>query len=117
MSLSASAKTDIELWIDTILISASPISHGEPNITLACDASTKGRGGHRTDAGSKTGERWSPEDSQLFFNINRLEVKAALLALQNLCSNLSNCHIRFIMDNGTAVAYVKEIHGWYSHSS
>ena len=42
MCLSPAAKADLAWWLDNILQSKNPISHGSIDIEITCDASKKG---------------------------------------------------------------------------
>ena len=44
MCLSPAAKADLAWWLDNILQSKNPISHGGIDIEITCDASKKGWG-------------------------------------------------------------------------
>lgn len=44
MCLSPAAKADLGWWVDNVLQSNNPISHGKIDIEIACDASKKGWG-------------------------------------------------------------------------
>ena len=44
MCLSPAAKADLAWWLDNILQSKNPISHGSIDIEITCDASKKGWG-------------------------------------------------------------------------
>ena len=74
------------------------------------DTSTLGWGA--TLGRTTTGGRWSPEEKE--YHINYLELKAILLGLQSLCSASTECHIKVLTDNTTAVAYIHNMGG--SHS-
>ena len=74
------------------------------------DTSTLGWGA--TLGQTTTGGRWSPEEKEYY--INYLELKAILLGLQSLCSASTECHIKVLTDNTTAVAYIHNMGG--SHS-
>ena len=59
-----------------------------------------------------TGGRWTENESKQ--HINALELKAAYFALQSICDRCRNIHIRILIDNTTAVAYINNMGG--SHS-
>ena len=44
MYLSPAAKADLGWWVDNVLQSNNPISHGKIDIKITCDASKKGWG-------------------------------------------------------------------------
>ena len=110
MTLSDRARSDIKWWIANCQISKKAISYGKIDFTMYTDASTLGWGA--TLGQTTTGGRWSPEGKE--YHINYLELKAILLGLQSLCSASTECHIKVLKDNTTAVAYIRNMGG--SHS-
>ena len=107
MKLSNVAKEDLQWWIDNILNAYCPIVHDNPSITVFSDASLTGWGG--TVDGIETGGNWSV--SEQTFHINVLELFAVYYVLASLCNNLENCHIRIMVDNKTALAYINNMGG------
>jgi len=110
MTLSDRARSDFKWWIANFQISKKAISHGKIDFTMYTDASTIGWGA--TLGQTTTGGRWSPEEKE--YHINYSELKATLLGLQSLCSASTECHIKVLTDNTTAVAYICHMGG--SHS-
>jgi hypothetical protein len=107
MTLSDKAKSDIQWWISDAHLSKKAINHGSIDLTINTDASLQGWGAsleHKTAGG-----RWSNVEKE--HHINYLELKAVLLGLQSLCNHLSNCHIKVLTDNTTAVAYIRKMGG------
>ena len=47
-------------------------------------------------------------------HINYLEIKGVLFGLQSLCSDLTNCNIKVLSDNQTAVSYLRNMGGTHS---
>ena len=110
MTLSDKAKSDIQWWISDAHLSKKAINHGSIDLTINTDASLQGWGAsleHKTAGG-----RWSNVEKE--HHINYLELKAVLLGLQSLCNHLSNCHIKVLTDNTTAVAYIRKMGGTHS---
>ena len=56
--------------------------------------------------------RWSHSESMC--HINYLEIKAFLFGLQSLCSEFTNCNIKVLSDNKTAVTYLRNMGGTHS---
>lgn len=83
-----------------------------PVLTIQSDASTAGWGAYCEMLSFSTGGMWLTEET--FHHINVLELKAAFLALQSVCKNKYNIHVKLLMDNTTAVSYIREMGG--SHS-
>jgi len=106
LSLSQGSKSDLRWWLCNLSSSFKLISHGEPDVTIQTDALTQGWGGAR-DA-QKTGGRWNREEALNHIN---LELLAVLLAIQSLCTDCKDKHIRFQCDNTTAVCYINSIGG------
>lgn len=53
-----------------------------------------------------TGDVWAAHET--LFHINYLEILAAFLTLQSFCGDKTNIHVRFMVDNTTAVAYINK---------
>ena len=113
MTLSDKAREDIQWWIDNVRSAFKPISHRNPDLIIESDASTKGWGAHHRHTGAVAGGEWSVEESN--DHINVLEMKAAMMALTEFAAQSKNIHIRLMLDNTTAVSYIKEMGG--SHSA
>ena len=79
--------------------------HSEPEFVLFTDASLTGWG-CPCEIG-RTGGHWDYAEVQS--NINVLELKAALLGLRSFAREKANIHVRFMMDNTTAVACVSKM--------
>ena len=107
MRLSNKAKLDLKWWVDNVLTGYCPIVEKKPDITIYSDASLKGWGGVRDK--SSTGGNWSENESRIHINV--LELMAAHYVLASLCKNETNIHIRMMIDNKTAVAYINGMGG------
>lgn len=105
MVLSPLAHQDITWWIDNARVSKRKISHGAPQLTLSTDASMSGWGA-ALENNVSTGGRWTLQEQEEHINV--LEMQAALLGLQALCADLRDTHLKLLMDNTTAVAYVRQ---------
>ena len=107
MELSASAKSDLQWWIDNVQQSDKKILPPNPDIVITTDASKHGWGAVRDN--QTTGGRWAPVEAEQ--HINELELKAVLFALSSLCNNVRNQHIRIMSDNTTTVCYINNMGG------
>ena len=105
--LSQESYTELKWWIDNIMSAFCPIRYKHPDLTLTTDASTRGWGAVTSD--NRTGGLWNLQEQQ--HHINYLELKAVLLGLQSLCSDVLNKHIRILSDNTTTVAYINAMGG------
>jgi hypothetical protein len=101
---------DIGWWIRETGNSFNYITHGLPDITLSTDASKQGWGAALN--GLSTGGQWSI--SERHSHINILEIKAAFLGIKSMCSEVRDKHIRILVDNVTAVAYINDMGGMNS---
>lgn len=107
MKISDSTKGDINWWILNAHSSCNPLDHGAPDITIYSDASLSGWGG--VCNGLTARGIWSHTEKQ--YHINYLEIFACFLVLKSLCSSKSDVHIRCMIDNTTAIAYVNKMGG------
>ncbi len=82
------------------------------DVTFYSDASMKGWGGHTVDNFS-TGGDWNEHEQSLY--INELELRAAFLTMQSFGQNLSNVHLRLMMDNTSAIACVNNFGSMKPH--
>ena len=110
MTLSDNAISDTQWWILHAHLSKKAIDRGSIDVVMTTDASLLGWGASKRQ--TSVGGRWSADEQQ--HHINYLELKAVLLGLQSLCSMLSNCHIKVLTDNTTAVAYIRNMGGTHS---
>ena len=101
------AKSEMIWWTENIMSSFNDVhsDHSEPDFVLFTDASLTGWG-CSCEIG-RTGGHWDYTEAQS--NINVLELKTALLALQSFAREKANIHIRLMMDNTTAVACVSKM--------
>lgn len=98
-TLSANAIADIQWWCDNITSSYSPISFGNPTMTISTDASKLGWGA--VCSNSQTGGLFSEVESEQHINV--LELKAIHFGLRSLCDSVFNTHIKVLCDNTTTV--------------
>lgn len=107
MTLSKSAREDLNWWIDNIMHASRPVSLPMPSVTLQSDSSSKAWGG--VCGKDTTGGNWSHSEKDK--HINYLEIKAAWFTLQSFCNDLRDTHIQIQVDNTTAVAYINKMGG------
>ena len=81
------------------------MSHGEPALTMATDASKTGWG--CTIQNTPTGGHWTPEEASS--HINHLEIKAVFLGLQSFEKVVVGKHIKVLVDNTTAVSCINKM--------
>ena len=104
---SEEAKAEMQWWRDNIMLCYNDVDadRGDPDLVIFTDASLTGWGCSCEIC--KTGGHWDHVEAQN--NVNVLELKAVLLALQSLVKDKSNLHIRLMMDNTTAVACISKM--------
>ena len=113
MTLSPSAKVELQWWADNIINADNDIFHSDPELVVTSDASSKiGWGCSLPSQNSKSGGHWLPVEK--CFQINYLELKAALFALQCYRDHVRGKHVRIMIDNTTAVSCIN--HMGTSHS-
>ena len=108
MTISQLAKDDLNWWVDNILSTQRLVSHGQPQWTVYSDASRSGWGGGIFGE-MKTGGHWSELEQEMHINV--LELLAVIYTLSSLCDHLRDTHVRLMIDNQTAVAYVNKMGG------
>ena len=110
IQLSVSAISELD-WCEKNIQSVSrPINTPEMDLVIYSDASLESWGG--TDDIDTAGGRWS--ENEMPGHINVLELNAAKLCLWALATTKSNIHVRFLLDNTTAICYINNMGG--SHS-
>ena len=102
IQLSPVAKDLIQWWVDNIHTQSETLTWRTPDFELFTDASLSGWGAALGD--TTTGGHWAQEEVT---HINFLELKAIYLALQSLCSDVTDVHIRIRTDNTTAMACIE----------
>ena len=96
---------DIIWWKNNIFDAYDDIYKDNPVIVLTTDASLTGWGA--VTEYNKCGGLFSKEESKLHINV--LELKAILFGLKSLLSNTSNCCIKILSDNSTAVGCINNM--------
>ncbi|XP_036150166.1 uncharacterized protein LOC105830632 [Monomorium pharaonis] len=94
-------------WKDNIIKSSNPIRKGRYKHEIFSDASTTGWGAFHE---GRTARGFWTEPEQKW-HINRLELKAVLLALKSFAKDYNDSEILLRIDNTTAIAYVNKMGG------
>ena len=103
--LTAKALCELRWWIDNIRTIKRPIHPPDIDFIIHSDASKMGWGS--TEGTNPTGGRFSYEESNLHINIQ--ELMAAKFSLMSYCSKYVFNHVRFKLDNSTAIAYINHM--------
>ena len=106
MSLSDSSIDELKWWLTNIDHVVSPMSHGEPVMTITTDASGEGYGVECN--GNQTGGTWSVHE-QKRYHINEREMLAAFYGLKIHARNLRSAHIRCRLDNIPALTCLNKM--------
>lgn len=112
MLISDIAKKDMSWWLSNIDNDPCSVRPMKYKLTLKCDSSLQGWGSVIENSSLAANGRWSHSESMC--HINYLEIKAVLFGLQSLCSDLTNCNIKVLSDNQTAVSYLRNMGGTHS---
>lgn len=110
LTLSHESLAELRWWEQNVTESYCPILQGDPDIIIESDSSLKGWGGYVKSCNTAIGGEWTPGDLDAM-HINALELKAAFLALQSFCKHEQDKHVRLVMDNVTAVSYIRRMGG------
>lgn len=108
MKLMDPARAELRWWAANIATVNKQISHGKSTVCLNTDASKAGWGAVRDKV--TAGGRWTAYESE--GHINHLELKAVLFGLHSLCFDVTDTHIKVLVDNSTAVCYINEQGGF-----
>ena len=106
VSLSKQATEDLQWWLSNIPGSKAPIIRGQPDLVIETDASTLGWGCNCQSLNLSAGGPWKHTEAD--HHINVLELQAVYFALQSLFNDKHDIHIHVLVDNTTAVAYIRE---------
>lgn len=110
-TITCEMRSHIQWWIDNLHLAYSPVHMTDPDFRVYSDSSDSGWGCSFQQRSA--GGQWSQLEGEQ--HINFKELKAALLALQTFCRDLKDCHVRLVLDNTTAVAYVANMGGKKAH--
>jgi hypothetical protein len=109
MTVQSNIRDTLQWWISHLPSAFKVVSHGQPSIVIYTDSSLEGWGAYDKTSKIKTSGLWSADKQKL--HINLLELKACQLALQSLCKEVTNTHVRVYMDNTTSCAYIQKLGG------
>ncbi len=107
MDVTQEMRDDLNWWILHLPEQKRHINKGNHDITISSDASTVGWGG--MCEGKGCGGRLTA--SEAAHHINYLEILAAFLALRSFAAKTNHKHVKLMIDNSTAVAYVNNMGG------
>ena len=93
------AQEDITWWQENVMHSKCSFAVSNPTCWMSSDACDYGWGAVFGD--SATGGVFSEEEAALHINVK--ELQACDFGLQSLCGDVSDCHLKVLMDNTTAV--------------
>ena len=103
VSITKEARNKLQWWADHIHSLTKPIHLPDPDVEIFTDASMIGWGARCGD--TATGGQWAQAE---LAHINQLELKAAFLAVQALCSSKNYQHVKIRSDNSTTVACINK---------
>lgn len=110
MAISRESVSELHWWIKNLDNSFNVLQLPLIQLTIATDASLLGWGavlGNRN-----TGGRWLPTES--VFHINVLELLAVFYALKSFGNEVAAKHVKFLIDNTTAVATINNMGSCHS---
>ena len=107
MAITPNMKSDLLWWVDNLPHEVRYINKGNCDIEIASDASNHGWGASYSN--KRTGGRWNIQEA--LHHINYLELLAAFFALKSFCRSFSDLHVKLLVDNTTAVAYINHMGG------
>ena len=106
MTLTQESLNELSWWINNIGDCESPLSHGDPTMTITSDSSLSGWGAHCGQV--STGGQWS-DNEQKRFHINCLEAMASFFALKTFAGDVRNAHVRLRLDNIPALKCINKM--------
>ena len=110
MQLSPVAKEELKWWCDNVRHVYRRIQHATYSHSFQVDASDSGWGiACTTDESLQSHGIWSQEQRSLHINVRKLYV--VFICLTVFCKEMCDTHIRFEIDNTTAVSYVNGMGG------
>ena len=113
LSLNPLARAEILWWRDHLHAWNGRALFQDPvDLIIETDASRKGWGAHFQ--GVSTGGPWSLEERKL--HINCLELLAGSFAIKTFTKTRVCAHVKLLMDNASAVAYINKMGGTHSQN-
>ncbi len=109
--LDSQAKEELVWWRDHLQAwNGKALFQSSVDLVIETDASRKGWGAFCE--GVSTGGPWCTEEQR--FHINCLELLAGSFAIKTFCKNKVVGHVKLLMDNLSAVAYINKMGGTHS---
>ena len=108
MPIEQHIRDDLTWWVNNLDTTIRSITPKPIDKIIYTDASRQGWGAY--DGLTRTKGQWTQLEWENT-NINALEIKAAYFGLLSLCSGDVNLHIKVMVDNMTAVAYINHMGG------
>lgn len=113
VTLSETAKSDLQWWQCNAHKSGCPIRALEYSTELRTDASLRGYGAFFN--GQSIGSRWTSDELMKYgHSINCLELHAVYLAINAFSKSLVRLNVCIRVDNTTAVSYINAMGGTHS---
>ena len=106
------ANKALSWWLENVDHDPCPIMPSKPRVTPKCDSSLEGWGSVIDNSSTTANGRCSSQE--IAYHITYLEIKAVLLGLKSLCSELKHCSIKVLSDNQTTVVYLRNMGGTHS---
>ena len=103
--LSQEARQELKMWLTNLeMWHGRAMVMSRPSLIIQTDASLLGWGAVCLNTGKEANGLWSKEETMLHINV--LELMTAWFAIQTLVNVTTGAHVRFQMDNTTAVSYI-----------
>ena len=113
VTLDSAAREEVLWWRDHLQGWNGKALFQHPiDLIIETDASRKGWGAYCE--GVSTGGPWCSEEKRL--HINCLELLAGSFAIKTFTKTTACAHVRLLMDNAAAVAYINKMGGTHSHA-
>ena len=113
ISLDNKAKEEIIWWCDHLQAwHGKALFQSSVDLVIETDASRRGWGA--SCEGVNTGGAWCTEEKRL--HINCLELLAGSFAIKTFCKNRVVAHVKLLMDNTSAIAYINKMGGTHSQT-
>ena len=105
--LSQEARQELKMWLTNLeMWHGRAMVMSRPSLIIQTDASLLGWGAVCLNTGKEANGLWSREETMLHINV--LELMTAWFAIQTLVNVTTRAHVRFQMDNTTAVSYINK---------
>ena len=105
--LSQEARQELKMWLTNLeMWHGRAMVMSRPSLIIQTDASLLGWGAVCLNTGKEANGLWAKEETMLHINV--LELMTAWFAIQTLVNVTTGAHVRFQMDNTTAVSYINK---------